>query len=1438
MALLEKRAEDRYKSAEGVAYDLQSILEALKEGQAGDSLPLLRERDVDSRLRIPEKLYGRAQESERLLAAFERTASGGVGVMLVAGYSGVGKTSLVHEVHRPLTARRGILVEGKFDQLNRGRPYDSLVQAFRSLMKQLAAETDAKLAEWKQVLLQAVGRNGQILIDVIPELRHIIGPQPPVERLGPAEARNRFQLMLGRFLRAIGSAEHPLVIFLDDLQWADLPTIELIYRLATEPAAGYLLFMGAYRENEVDEAHPLQSMIERLQREEADIETVHLGPLEERHVVDLVGDTVREASGYEDLAIVCHAKTRGNAFFLNRFLESLYDRDLLRFVPANGRWEWDLTRIGAESITDNVVEFMSAEIGELEKGSQAALQVAACIGNSFQLSTVARAREVSEKQILEDLRGPVEEGLVQPLHTDFWYAAEAEGTDFSCRFVHDRVQQAAYAMLSEEQAVRLHLALGRALNAESDEETRHDQLFAIAEHLNRAAHLMNEPERTELCRLNLEAGRRAAASAAFEPAHLYYRKAHEQIPPDGWQADYDLAFAVHLEGAKAAYLCGQYSVMEERLDAVRREAGSLLDRVEGQEGMIQALISQQRLPQAVYLALEVSEELGFPIPSDPRAEEIQATVGATLELLSGHDDESLGALEEATDSLAVAALRVQNSIIAASFLSVPQLFPVLCCKMVQTTLESGVTPHAVYAFSALGVVCISVNQVETGYHIGKMSMAMLERWDDRSIWVKNLHVVGGMVNAYVEPLRTILENHRLVYRLGIETGDLEYAAWGLHNELANSFWSGMDLEKLDQTMTHHTSVLRHYKQMPALACTLPMVRLVRNLRGEGEDPARLVGPGYDERDHLRQLQELNTRGAVFCVAVSGMVARYLFGEAQAALELADELAEYADGVQGTYQVIAWAQYRTLSAIATCASDEAAVAATLADIAPQRELLKSLSKTSPENFLHRVWLIEAEVARLEGRRGEAHELYERCIRSARDNRFIQDEALANELAGRYLLQHEAIPPARGYLQQAVFLYSYWGAFAKARRLETEFGDLLLGIGRHHSIGSLAGSTSGDTLSGASDIDLAVVVRACHALSKEIVLGDLVQSLLRLAMEWAGAQRGLLILGSEESWKVVCEGMVDQEIELEMLDRSLADFAECPQKLVGYVRRTLEEVVLSHASERGVFTRDPYLRRCESKSVLCIPVKHQNEPRAILYLENGLASGVFSHHHLDLLRLLAAQAAISIENAQLYNTLEKRVEERTEELQREIKERIRAQDELRVLATTDSLTGASNRRHFLELSEKEFERVRRYPAPLSALMLDADHFKSINDTYGHDVGDQVLQALSRTVLAGLRSTEIFGRLGGEEFAVALPSTGLDGARVVAERLRRSVEELKVSAEGRTVSFTISIGVAEIIEADGSFASILSRADQALYRAKSDGRNRVESAREGARSTSQAG
>lgn len=1423
MVLLEKRAEERYSSAEGVRHDLAVIQESLRAGSVGRGLPLLRHCDRDTRLRIPQKLYGREEETARLISSFDRVAKGGVGMLLVAGYSGVGKTSLVHELQSPIAARKGIIAEGKFDQINRGVPYNSLVQALRILMRGLTAESEEGLARWKATFRSAVGRNGALLVDVIPELEHIIGPQPPVERLGPAESRNRFQLLLSRFLRSIGSEEHPLVLFLDDLQWADLPTIELLYQLTTDPDTRYVLFLGAYRDNEVTASHPLNTIISKLRREHADLELLELNPLQEPDVVELVGDTVHKAPGYLRLALACHAKTGGNAFFLNRFLESLYERGLLSLESANSKWQWDLKAIEAEPITDNVVEFMARLIGELQPGSQQVLKAAACVGNSFELATLASALKTSRQNVLEELRAPLEESLVFPLDGDFWYASEANEMNFSYKFAHDRVQQAAYAMLSEDDAAELHLRLGRFMRSHPDEDYRRDQLFATVAHLDRATRLMDQDEKREFCRLTLEAGRRAAASAAFEPAHHYYQKAQRELHDEAWDNDYDLALAVHLEGARAAYLGGHYELMERNLEQIGHHARQTLQLVEAQEIKIQALISRQKLPEAVYLALQVSRDLGYPIPEAPSSEETQRAVEETLALLAGQDAESLGALCDATDPVVLTALRVQNSIIAASYLGVPSLFPVLCCKMVQYTLSAGTSPHAVYAFSALGVVCLSLNLVEIGYRIGQMSLAMLQRWDVQAVEVKNLHVVGGIVNAYVEPLRTILDNHRLVYRMGIESGDLEYAAWGLHNELANSFWAGIQLDELASTMSHHVAVLEHYKQMPALACTLPLVQLVKNLREEVEHPAQLLSSSYDEEKHLEELVQMNTRGAVFCVAMAGVVTRYLFGEAEAALARADRWAGYADGVAATYQVVAWHQYRALAAMRVCAVESEAVPATVADVQRHRDHFKTLARTSPANFKHRVWLLEAEVARLEGRRGEAHEYYERCIRTAHQNGYIQDEALASELAGRYLLEFEAIAPARGYLQQAIFLYACWGAANKARQLEEEFAELLPGL-RQSSANARSASTTGETSSGSSEIDLAVVVRASHAISKEIVLGDLVQSLLRLTIEASGAQRGLLFLAQDRKWSAVCEGEVGDGIELKLLDADLDSYEGCPQRLLGYVRRTREEIVLSHACKRGMFTTDPYIHERKSRSILCLPVKHQNEPKAILYLENDLAPATFSPHHLDLLRLLAAQAAISIENAQLYNTLERRVEERTQELQSEIKERIRAQEELRVLATTDSLTGVANRRHFLELAEKEFERVRRYPAPLSMLMIDADHFKSINDNYGHNVGDRVLKTLTSTLVKELRSTEVLGRLGGEEFAVVLPSTGGEGALIVGERLRKAVEALELQEGQRTVKFTVSIGMAEVDEGDASFAGALSRADQALYQAKSSGRNRV--------------
>ncbi|MCA9795561.1 MAG: hypothetical protein KC910_27325, partial [Candidatus Eremiobacteraeota bacterium] len=842
-----------------------------------------------------------------------------------------------------------------------------------------------------------------------------------------------------------------------------------------------------------------------------------LGPLEEKDILQLVGDTVGESAGYLRLALVCQNKTQGNAFFLTRFLESLYESGLLFYNSASQGWSWDLDEIQNQAFTDNVVDFMAGQLAKLPADSRAALQLAACIGNGFDLASLAHLQGLTRKETLELLRQPLRMNLILPTEEDFWYAETVEeaSTNFGYRFAHDRVQQAAYATLEPDQANQVHLRIGRLLESRTSDDP--NAVFVLVEHLNRAAGLLESiDDRRHLGDLNLEAGRRALRSAAFAPAHQYYLLAFEHLPAGDWDARYQVALAVHLEGARAAYLCGHYELMEARLAVVAERGRDLLDRVEGEEIRIQALISQQRLPEAVFQALEVLELLGFGLARDPSLEDVQAAVAMTLGLIG---KENLEALPVATHLQAVAAVRIQNGVMAAAYLAVPLLLPMLCCNMVSISLRHGLSPDGVYAFSVLALVLVSVNQLEAARGLAAVATQLGRRLEDPSHQCKNLHVVEGVVNGYLEPLRRAIENHRLVYRLSLDCGDLEYAGWGLHNEIANSFWAGVELPELSATIRHHLAAMEHHKMGPALACTYPMAKLVGNLMKPSQQPARLVGEDYDEEAHLEKLLQRQARGAIFCVAVAGMLSRYHFGAPDEALERAERYAEYADGVQGTYQVVAFHQYRALTLLRLCQPGE--VEATLAKVAGDRSFLDTLASACPANFRHRVHLIDGEVARLQGERGRAQELFEAAIAQAREHQFVQDEALANELAGRFLYSLGNLAPARGYLLQAIFLYGCWGASAKTEALEKEFAEPLAGF-RHFMSARRRGTTA--TVSFADELDLAVAIRASQVISSQIVLAELVQSLVRLVLEVAGAQRGLLLLESEGRWNVVCEGWV--------------------------------------------------------------------------------------------------------------------------------------------------------------------------------------------------------------------------------------------------------------------------------------------------------------------------
>jgi histidine kinase len=1244
--LLEKRAEDRYQSAAGLRHDLAQCLEQLEGAGRIDSFQL-RQRDVEERLRIPQKLYGRDHEVAVLLGAFERAVDGPTQVLLVGGYSGIGKTSFVHEVHRSLVAQRGRFVEGKFDQFNRGTPYASLVQAFRELTRQTLAGAQETIQSWRERVLASVGFNGRVLTEVIPEAEHFIGSQPEVETLSPTEARNRFHLVIAGFVRAMASPEHPLVIFLDDLQWADLPSIELITSLASDPEIHHVLWIGAYRDNEVDPDHPLVHAVAELEGHQAAIETVTLGPLSETDVLQLVGDTVLGAPGHVQLARTCHEKTGGNAFFLNRFLEAAHTAGQLRFDAHAGAWTWDLAKIREQTVTANVVEFMTGQILRLPEAARRALELAACIGGSFDLRTLASLLERTRKETLEALRPALAAELVVPAQDGFWYVEDVDEstTNFAYQFVHDRVRQSAHSQLQDEAATQAHQRIAEFMLEELNEGERAQRLFELVEHLNRGVPPTDQERRDRLCDLNLAAGRRAANSAAFQPAHAYLSAAYEQLGAEGWARRYEVALAIHVEGARAAHLSGDTPTMEARVAAAIEHGRTLLDRVLAQEVKIYALVSQQRFADAVDCALDVLAQLGVDLPHDPSGAEVEAAVGHTL--AEANPDRLAEALArpELKDETVIAAMRIQNGIMSSTYLAKPALLPLLACHIVRETIAKGPCAQSAYGFTVFALVLVSGEGIDTAYRIGQVARGMLERWSERSEHPRVLHVLNMMVDPWVEPLRDSIAHERRTIRLAMDTGDLEYANWGLHSTCCNSFYAGVDLRSLGPTTERYLATMERQKQLPARACTAPFAQAIRNLGGEAEDPTRLVGPRFDEETEFEALIAINFRGAILVLHTLGLYLRYLFRDLTSALEVAERGFEFCDGAVGTPNVLWMHQYRVLTFLAVhgeCSAEEAA--AVHARIDPSVAQMEAWLSFSPVNHEHRVALVHAEIARIEGRRGDATLLYDQAIAAAKRNAFSHEEALGNELAGRFHLARGSAVAARGYLLEACYSYERWGASAKTAQLQEEFAQLLPGLQVGGGLPTEGTKGTSTTRSG-EGLDLDTLFKAANAISSEIRLDDLLGKIMDVAIENAGATHGFLFL--EEGTLLQVGTAKDAEgNDLVAAGTPLDACEELPASVATYVARTSEQLVVNDAREdsrwRGLAPAD------RPTSVLSSPLSHQGRCLGIMHLENRLTAGAFTPARIQVLTLLSAQAAISIENAKVYEVLEETVASRTQEL----------------------------------------------------------------------------------------------------------------------------------------------------------------------------------------------
>jgi predicted ATPase/signal transduction histidine kinase/tRNA A-37 threonylcarbamoyl transferase component Bud32 len=1284
MKLMAKTAEERYQNAAGIKVDLESCLTQLQTLGEISEFPLA-SNDISDKFQIPQKLYGREAEVEILLAAFERVAgeAGGEGenisqtqihsakpkieMMLVAGYSGIGKSALVAEIHKPNTRLRGYFTEGKFDQFQRNIPYSAIVVALKGLVRQLLTESSAQLAQWREKLLAAFGANGQVVIDVIPEVELIVGKQPPVPELGATESQNRFNLIFGQFIRAFCSKEHPLVIFLDDLQWADSATLKLIELMMTDNETQYLFLIGAYRDNEVNPAHPLMMMLDELRNCEATINFIKLAPLELDHINRLIADTLHsDNKSVQPLAELVKRKTLGNPFFANQFLKTLHAENLITFDLQRQVFIWDISTIEAQGITDNVVELMIGKLKKLPESTQQVLRLAACVGAGFDLNTISIVCEKSQEEIFPDLVTAIQFGLILPASE-----LDTELLIQDYKFLHDRVQQAAYTLIDEAQKIAVHLQIGRLLLQNTEPEVLSEKIFEIVDHLNLGAELVtDQEERNEIAKLNLMAGQKAKAAVAYGAAVEYLKAGQELLSSDSWQSSYELTLALSEEAAEAAFIKGDVTAMEQLVDAVLDRAKTVLDKVKVYNVKILAALSQVNYQETIKIGLTALKQLGVTIPEEPSQLDIQRVQEETASLLADRKVEDLINLPAMTDPEKQAAIHILSNIMPAGFLTTYELLLLIVLSMVNLSIKYGNAIWSAFGYSSYGLIlCGGFQDIELGYKFGKLALNLVEKLNAKKVKCKVLLTFGISIIHWKEHSRESLPLSLEGYQSGVENGEFVFGSYCLLCVCDNPYFIGHELTAVDERMATFRNALSQIKQESSFNWAAITWQAVQNLLGRTENPCRLVGDAYNEERSLPLTLQINDRLALQRIYLNKLILCYLFEEKYEAIQNAVMAEQYLDGVTGHLAVAVFYLYDSLAHLATFVDgSNSEKEAWLNRINANQEKMQKCAYHAPMNFLHKFHLVEAEKARVLGQIIEAEEFYELAISGAAENEYLQEEALAYELAAKFYLARGRNKIAQTYMKEAHYTYTRWGAKIKVEDLEAKYPQLLPKSSTTKSITSTRTITSHSTTGSQSGeaLDLATVMKASQAISGEIVLDKLLENLMKILIENAGAQLGYLILPSNSengdiNWAIQASGTIDREQAIALQSINIDTVEESTNMpllsvaIVNYVIRTKENVVLNNAVHTGQFTQDTYIKVKQPKSILCIPLRDRGKLSGILYLENNLTTDAFTKDRVELLKLLSSQVAISIENAQLYTNLqhfnenlEQLVQQRTAEL----------------------------------------------------------------------------------------------------------------------------------------------------------------------------------------------
>lgn len=1234
MKLLAKNAESRYQSGFGLLADLKLCWERLINN--GVITPFkLAQKDIPIKYSIPQVIIGRDDQLQKLISAFTSLGSSTEKMMMVAGEPGVGKSALINELQKPIVAKRGYFLSGKYDQFKKDVPYSAIVQAFQKLVRQILAESQENQEKWREKLLKAFGATGKIITDVIPDTKLLVGDQPDIPELGPEETKNRFNNMFSNFVSIFTRKKHPVVLFLDDLQWADSASLNLIKQLVSDPGIEYLFLIGAYRHTEVYPSHPMTIMTEDILKENVLIENILLQPLDPVNVNRLLARFMKsDEEKTKELSYLVYKKTGGNPFFINQFVKTLYEENYLRLNPVDG-WEWDINELEQLEVTDNVVSLMTQKLKKFRRSTRDILKICACIGNRFDLETMSTIYEKPIQETLADINDAIEEGLVY-LDEEYY------------KFLHDRIQEAAYSLLEEKEREYIHHKIADYFLKTTPAHLLIEKILYIVGHLNSGMALARtEREKEKIIHLNLMAADKSKRSTAYNESLIYLETCINLLEENCWETQYDLSIEVYIRATDSAFLSGEYEAMEGYAKIALKHARTLLEKTEIQRIQILAMIARVRTKDALLLGLKVLKSLGVSLPK--KAGKLRLIMGLVRVgiALRGKDVDTLLNLPEMRDPHKLMAMNIITCIGSPVYMIAPNLYPLLGFERILLSIKYGNNADSQIGYVSYGLIMAGVlGKTDLGDSFGKMAIKLSEKYQSSRSRV--YCVYNSFVSPWKNSLKENLPYFIKAYHMGIESGEFEFSAYNLQFHCMVNYFVGTPLPQVEELTEKHFQAISRLKQAIPFHLHILLRQQILLLTGTDKFEGQFTGSAFDKNEMLPKLFAADARVSLLYYYTASGIVFYILGEYEKAVDLFIKADEFVDSAKGFFLTMVVLFYDALSCAATIDNtDKYSRKFLLNRLRKRNKKFKLWARNSPSNNAAKYHIVQAEFWRITKNTDKAIKHYNLAIEMAQKYEFIYEEAVANELYFKFWTikgqNHIAVP----FLKNALRCYEVWGAKVKVNRMKEKYSDSMKAIHFHYGEGDNMQVEFREKDLFAENLDTASIIKTSQAISREMDLGKLLENLIKIIIENAGAEKGFLIIENQDDQKlyIQAKGSAGKEIQV-LQSQPLNENKELCVAIVHYVHKTQKNLIINDARNDENFANDPYILKNKSRSILCSPIKRKEKVSGIVYIENNLSTNAFTPERLRVLQLFSSQAAISLENSILLSQREKSIRIETE------------------------------------------------------------------------------------------------------------------------------------------------------------------------------------------------